>query len=153
MDHSRSVPATAPARSIADTAIAADHFTSFVAGLKAAGLIEALSGKGPFTVFMPTDEAFERLPLGAYDALLKDAAKLKAVLRYHVVSGTFMAKDVRTGEMMTLQGGTFTASASPNIKVSGARVTQADIVATNGVIHAIDAVIVPRHLPPLAAAA
>lgn len=153
MDHSKSVPASGPAKSIVDTAMAADHFTKFVAGLKAAGLIEALSGKGPFTVFAPTDEAFNRLPAGAYETLLKDTAKLKAILSYHVVSGTFMTKDVKAGEVMTLQGSTLTASASPDVKVNGSRVTRADIVATNGVIHAIDAVIVPRHMQLLAAAA
>jgi uncharacterized surface protein with fasciclin (FAS1) repeats len=153
MDHSKSVPATKPAKGVVDTAIAAGHFTKFVEALKAAGLIETLSGKGPFTVFAPVDTAFGRLPAGAYEALLKDTTKLKAVLNYHVVSGTFMTNDVRTGEMMTLQGGTFTASASPDVKVNGSRVTQADIVATNGVIHAIDAVLVPRHLQLLAAAA
>jgi uncharacterized surface protein with fasciclin (FAS1) repeats len=153
MDQSKSVPATAPAKSIVDTAIAADHFSKFVAGLKATGLIEALSGRGPFTVFAPTDEAFDRLPAGAYEALLKDTAKLKAILNYHVVTGTFLTKDVKAGEVMTLQGSTFTASEAPGVKVNGSRVTQADIVATNGVIHAIDAVMVPRHLQLLAVAA
>jgi uncharacterized surface protein with fasciclin (FAS1) repeats len=153
MAHLKSVPATELAQGIVDTAIAAGHFTKFVEGLKAAGLIEALNAKGPFTVFAPTDDAFKRLSVGAYEALLKDKAKLKAVLSYHVVSGTFESKDIRTGEMMTMQGGTFTASASPGVKVNGSRVTQADVVATNGVIHAIDAVIVPRHLGLLAAAA
>lgn len=153
MDHLKSVPATGPAQGIVDTAIAAGQFTKFVEGLEVAGLIEALNAKGPFTVFAPTDDAFKRLSVGAYEALLKDTAKLKAVLSYHVVSGTFVSKDVRTGEMMTMQGSTFTASAAPGVKVNGARVTRADIVATNGVIHAIDAVILPRHLQLLAAAA
>jgi uncharacterized surface protein with fasciclin (FAS1) repeats len=153
MDYSKSIPATGPAKSIVDTAIAAGNFSTFVASLKAAGMIEALSGKGPFTVFVPTDEAFKRLSAGAYETLLKDQAKLKAVLNYHVVSGTFMAKDVRPGEVMTLQGSTLTATASPNVTVNGARVTQADVIATNGVIHVIDAVIVPKHLQLLAAAA
>ena len=153
MDYSKSIPATGPAKSIVDTAIAAGNFSTFVASLKAAGMIEALSGKGPFTVFVPTDEAFKRLSAGAYEALLKDQAKLKAVLNYHVVSGTFMAKDVRPGEVMTLQGSTLTATGSPNVTVNGARVTQADVIATNGVIHVIDAVIVPKHLQLLAAAA
>ncbi len=153
MDYSKSIPATGPAKSIVDTAIAAGNFSTFVASLKAAGMIEALSGKGPFTVFVPTDEAFKRLSAGAYDALLRDQAKLKAVLNYHVVSGTFMAKDVRPGEVMTLEGNTLTATGSPNVTVNGARVTQADVIATNGVIHVIDAVIVPKHLQLLAAAA
>lgn len=153
MDYSKSIPATGPAKSIVDTAIAAGNFSTFVASLKAAGMIQALSGKGPFTVFVPTDEAFKKLSTGAYEALLKDQAKLKAVLNYHVVSGTVMAKDVRPGEVMTLQGSTLTATGSPNVTVNEARVTQADIIATNGVIHAIDAVIVPKHLQLLAAAA
>lgn len=153
MDYSKSIPATGPAKNIVDTAIAAGNYSTFVASLKAAGMIQALSGKGPFTVFVPTDEAFKKLSPGAYEALLKDQAKLKAVLNYHVVSGTFMAKDVRPGEVMTLQGSTLTATGSPNVTVNGARVTQADVIATNGVIHAIDAVIVPKHLQLLAAAA
>lgn len=153
MNYSKSVPAAGSARSIVDTVTAAGTFSTFFAGLKTAGLIEALSRKGPFTLFVPTDAAFRGLPPGAYDALLKDAAKLKAILKYHVVSGRFMAEDVRTGEVMTLQGSTFTASAAPDFRVNGSRVTQADIVATNGVIHAIDAVMVPRHLHLLAAAA
>jgi uncharacterized surface protein with fasciclin (FAS1) repeats len=153
MDHSKSVPAAGPANNIVDTAIAAGNFTKFVAGLKAAGLIEALNGKGPFTVFAPTDEAFKKLPLGTYDTVLKDKAKLATVLNYHVVAGKFMAKDVKVGETMTLQGSAFTASASPDLRVNGSRITQADILATNGVIHAIDAVMVPKHVQLLAAAA
>jgi len=153
MDNSKSVPSTGPVKSIVDTAIAAGIFSTFVAGLRAAGLIDALSGKGPFTVFVPTDEAFKRLPAGAYADLLKDTAKFKEVLNYHVVAGRVMAKEVKTGEVMTLQGSAFTASGWPDVKVGGSRITQADIVATNGVIHAIDAVMVPRHLQLLAAAA
>jgi uncharacterized surface protein with fasciclin (FAS1) repeats len=153
MEYSKIDPAKGPAKSIVDTTIAAGNFTTFVAGLKAAGLTEALNGKGPFTVFAPTDEAFKKLPRGAYEDLLKDTTKLRAVLNYHIVSGTFMAKDVRPGEVMTLQGSALTATASPDVKVNGSRVTLADIVATNGVIHAIDVVNVPRHLQLLAAAA
>jgi uncharacterized surface protein with fasciclin (FAS1) repeats len=108
---------------------------------------------GPFTVLAPTDEAFKKLPAGTYDTLLKDTSKLKAVLNYHIVAGTFTAKDVRMGEVTTLEGSAFTASASPDVRVNGSRITQADIVATNGVIHAIDALIVPRHMQLLAAAA
>lgn len=153
MDYTKSAPATGPAKSIVDATIAAGKFSTFVASIKAAGLTGYLSAKGPFTVFAPTDEAFKKLPFGAYDALLKDTAKLKAVLQYHVVQGTFMAKDLRAGEVMTLQGSTFTASESPEVRVSGARVTRTDILASNGVIHAIDAVIVPRHLQLVPAAA
>ena len=161
MDQSKSIPATeatrnspAPAKSIVDTAIAAGNFTTFAAGLKAAGLTDALAAKGPFTVFAPTDEAFRKLPSGSYDALLKDSAKLKAVLNYHVISGYLMAKDVKSGEVMTLQGSTLSAAvSSPDVRINGARVTQADLVATNGIIHAIDEVILPKNWQLLAAAA
>jgi len=160
MDQSKSTPATEavrnnpPARNIVDTAIAAGNFTTFAAGLKAAGLTDALAAKGPFTVFAPTDEAFRKLPSGAHEALLKDSSKLKAVLNYHVVSGYFMAKDMKSGELMSLQGSTLSAAVSPpDVRVNGARVTQTDIVATNGIIHAIDAVILPKNWQLLAAAA
>ena len=162
MDQSKNTPGTeavrnnptGPARNIVDTAIAAGNFTIFAAGLKAAGLTDELAAKGPFTVFAPTDEAFKKLPSGAYDALLRDSAKLKAVLNYHVVSGHFMAKDVKSGEVMTQQGSTLTAAGSPaDVRVNGARVTKADLVATNGIIHAIDAVILPKNWQLLAAAA
>jgi uncharacterized surface protein with fasciclin (FAS1) repeats len=162
MDQSKNAPAreaarntqTGPANNIVDTAIAADNFTTFAAAMKAAGLSDALAAKGPFTVFAPTDEAFRKLPSGAYDALLRDAAKLKAVLNYHVVSGYFMARDVKPGEVMTLQGSTLTAAvSSSDVRVNGARVTQADIVATNGIIHGIDAVILPKNWQLLAVAA
>lgn len=135
---------TEPTQNIVDTTIAAGHFKTFAAGLKAAGLTDALSAKGPFTVFAPTDDAIAKLPSGAWDALLKDSAKLKAVLNYHIVSGRFMARDVKSGEVMTLQGSTLTAAvAFPDLSVNGARVTQRDVVATNGIVHAIDAVILP----------
>jgi uncharacterized surface protein with fasciclin (FAS1) repeats len=162
MDKSSTVPAseaarninTTPTKNIVDTAIAAGKFTTFAACVKAAGLTDALAAKGPFTVFAPTDEAFKKLPTGAYDALLKDSAKLKAVLNYHVISGHFMAKDVKSGEVMTLQGSKLTAAVSPSdVRVNGARVTQADLVATNGIVHAIDAVILPKNWQLLAAAA
>ena len=132
-------------KNIVETAIAAGHFTIFVAGVKAAGLTDALSAKGPFTVFAPTDEAFAKLPSGAWDELLNDPAKLKGVLNYHVVSGRLAARAVRSGEVMTLQGSTLTAAVAFSIlRVNGARVTQRDVTATNGLVHAIDAVILPR---------
>ena len=122
--------------------------------IKAAGLTDTLTGKGPFTVFAPTDEAFKKLPAGALDALLKDTAKLKAVLNYHVVTGHVLAKDMKAGEVMTVQGSPLTAVVSSSgVQVNGARVKQADITATNGVIHAIDAVIMPKNWQLLAAAA
>jgi hypothetical protein len=99
----------------------------------------------PFTVFAPTDEAFKKLPQGALDALLKDTAKLKAVLSYHVIPGFVAAKDVKSGEVMTVQGTTLTAVvSSTGVQVNGAHVKGADIAATNGVIHVIDAVIMPK---------
>jgi uncharacterized surface protein with fasciclin (FAS1) repeats len=162
MDQSKSVPVneanrnsnTGPAKNIVDTAIAAGNFTIFAAGVKAAGLTDALSAKGPFTVFAPTDEAFAKLPSGAWDGLLKDSAKLKAVLNYHVVSGYFTAKDVKSGEVMTLQGSTLTAAAAfSDVRVNGARITQRDVTATNGIVHAIDAVILPKNWQLLALAA
>jgi uncharacterized surface protein with fasciclin (FAS1) repeats len=145
---------TPPKKNVVDTVIAAGNFTSFAACVKAAGLTDALAAKGPFTVFAPTDEAFKKLPSGAYDALLKDSARLKAVLNYHVVPGFFMSRDMKVGEVMTLQGTTLTAAvSSSDLRVNGARVMQANIVATNGVVHTIDAVILPKNWQLLAAAA
>ena len=145
---------TPPTKNIVDTAVAAGTFNTLVAGIRAAGLTETLNGKGPFTVFAPTDEAFKKLPHGALDALLKDTAKLKAVLSYHVIPGYFASKDVKSGEVMTVQGTTLTAVvSSTGVQVNGAHVKQADIAATNGVIHVIDAVILPKTWQLLAAAA
>jgi uncharacterized surface protein with fasciclin (FAS1) repeats len=162
MDQSKSLPAgaaarntnTAPTKNIVDTMIAAGHFTTFASAVKAAGLTDELAAKGPFTVFAPTDEAFRKLPAGGYDRLLKDVGKLKAILNYHVVPGYFMAKDVKAGEMMTLQGSPLTAAASSShVQVNGANVTEIDIVAMNGIVHAIDALILPKSWQLLAAAA
>jgi uncharacterized surface protein with fasciclin (FAS1) repeats len=143
-----------PTKNIVDTAIAAGTFTTLVAGIKAAGLTDTLTGKGPFTVFAPTDEAFKKLPSGALDALLKDTAKLKAVLSYHVVPGHVMVQDIKSGEVMTVQGTALTAVvSSADARVNGAHVRRRDIAATNGVIHDIDAVIMPKNWELLAAAA
>jgi uncharacterized surface protein with fasciclin (FAS1) repeats len=145
---------TAPSKNIVDTAIAAGNFTTLVAGVKTAGLTDKLTGKGPFTIFAPTDEAFRKLPPGALEALLKDSAKLKAVLSYHVVVGHVWAKDMKSGDMTTLQGSPLTASVSTSgVQVNGAHVKQADIAAANGVLHAIDTVIMPKTWQLLAAAA
>jgi uncharacterized surface protein with fasciclin (FAS1) repeats len=162
MDQAKSVPArdtarninTAPAKSVVDMVIAAGNFTTFTAGIKAAGLTDTLAAKGPFTVFAPTDEAFKKLPSDACATLFKDSARLKAVLNYHVVSGDLMAKDMKSGDAMTLQGSTLTAAVSySDVRVNGVRITQADLVATNGVVHAIDEVILPKNWQLLAAAA
>ena len=96
-----STPRAAPSKNIVDTAIAAGNFTTLVAGIKAARLTDTLNGRGPFTIFAPTDEAFRKLPTGAGDALLKDTAKLKAVLSYHVITGHVLAQDVKSGDVMT----------------------------------------------------
>jgi uncharacterized surface protein with fasciclin (FAS1) repeats len=143
-----------PTKNIVDTAIAAGNFTTLVAGIKAAGLTDTLTGKGPFTFFAPTDEAFTKLPAGALDALLKDTAKLKAVLSYHLVAGRVLAQDFKSGEVMTVQGSPLTAMVfSSDVQVNGAHVRQRDITTSNGVIHVIDAVIMPRTWTLLAAAA
>jgi uncharacterized surface protein with fasciclin (FAS1) repeats len=145
---------TAPTKNIVDTAIAVGTFTTLVAAIKTAGLTDKLTGTGPFTVFAPTDEAFRKLPPGALEALLKDSSKLKAVLSYHVVAGHIWAKDMKSGEMMTLQGSPLSASVSTSgVHVNGSYVKQADIAATNGVLYVIDAVIMPRNWQLLAAAA
>jgi uncharacterized surface protein with fasciclin (FAS1) repeats len=144
-----------PARNLVDTAIAAGNFSIFAASVAAAGLTEALAAKGPFTVFAPTDEAFKQLPAGAYDRLLKDTGKLKAILNYHVIPGHVMANDLKAGEVMTQQGTTLTStpSSSSNQRVNAARVVQADLVASNGIIHAIDAVLLPKNWQLTAAVA
>ena len=161
MDQSKIVPMgeagrntnTAPTKNIVNTVIDAGHFTTFAAAMSAAGLTAELTAKGPFTVFAPTDEAFKKLPAGAYDSLLKDTGKLKAVLNYHVVSGYLMARDLKSGELATAQGTPLMAVVSSDVRVNGARVTKADIVATNGIVHAIDQVILPKNWQLLAAAA
>jgi len=154
MSQSNSVPVneaarnsnTGPAKNIVETTIATGNFSTFAAGIKSAGLTDALSAKGPFTVFAPTDEAFAKLPSGAWDGLLKDSAKLKAVLNYHVVPGHFVARELKAGEVMTLQGSTLTAAlAFGDVSVNGARITRRDVIATNGIIHAIDTVILPKN--------
>jgi len=143
------VSATAArAADIVDTAVAAGSFKTLVAAVQAAGLVETLKGKGPFTVFAPTDEAFAKLPAGTVENLLKpeNKAKLQAVLTYHVVPGKVMAKDVKAGEQMvgTVQGGKVNVTGSGGaVSVNDAKVVKADIGADNGVIHVIDKVIMP----------
>jgi uncharacterized surface protein with fasciclin (FAS1) repeats len=135
----------APAKDIVETAVAAGSFKTLVTALKAAGLVETLKGKGPFTVFAPTDEAFAKIPKADLDALLKDKKALTAVLLYHVVAGKVMAADVvKIKEAKTVNG----ASAKimvmgGKVMVDNANVVKTDIVASNGVIHVIDSVIFP----------
>lgn len=136
----------AAAADIVDTAIAAGNFTTLVAAVEAAGLVDALKGEGPFTVFAPTDEAFAAIPKETLDALLADpSGDLTQILLYHVVEGKVMAADVTDGlEAATLQGAPvkFTV-ADGSVKINDATVVTTDIEAANGVIHVIDAVIMP----------
>ncbi|MBT9489829.1 MAG: fasciclin domain-containing protein [Rubrivivax sp.] len=132
------------AKDIVDTAVAAGSFKTLATALTAAGLVDTLKGKGPFTVFAPTDEAFAKIPKAQLDALLADKAKLTAVLTYHVVPGTVMAKDVKAGMVKTVQGSSITVSTMGGVKVDTANVVKTDIVADNGVIHVIDSVILPK---------
>lgn len=132
------------AKDIVDTAVAAGNFSTLATALKAAGLVDTLKGKGPFTVFAPTDAAFAKVPKADLDALLKDKAKLTAVLTYHVVPGKVMAADVKPGMVKTVQGSSLTVSTSGGVMVDQAKVTATDIVADNGVIHVIDSVIMPK---------
>ena len=140
-------------KTIIDTATDAGKFTTLLNALKAAGFTQTLRGTDPYTVFAPTDEAFKRLAPGALNALLKDAKKLKAVLSYHIVSGTVAANDVKAGDIKTLEGTPLLAAlVDGKVTVNGAKVVQADIDASNGVIHAIDAVIMPKGVMLAAAA-
>jgi len=130
---------------IVDVASEAGNFSTLVAAVTAADLVETLSGTGPFTVFAPTDEAFAALPAGVLDALLlpENKATLAKILTYHVVSGTVMAADVTDGDVATVEGQTVKLSTMSGVTVNGATVVSADVMASNGVIHAIDAVILP----------
>jgi uncharacterized surface protein with fasciclin (FAS1) repeats len=132
------------AKDIVDTAVAAGDFKTLAVALEKAGLVDTLKGKGPFTVFAPTDAAFAKVPKKDLDALLADKTKLVAVLTYHVVPGSVMAKDVKAGKVKTVQGSDLTVSTTGGVKVDGANVTKADIVADNGVIHVIDSVVLPK---------
>ncbi len=133
---------------IVDTAVAAGSFKTLAAALNAAGLVETLKGKGPFTVFAPTDEAFAKLPAGTIDTLLKpeNKEKLAAILTYHVVAGNVMAKDVvALKEAKTVNGQSLTIAVKDGVvMVDQARVVKTDIEATNGVIHVIDSVVLPK---------
>jgi uncharacterized surface protein with fasciclin (FAS1) repeats len=149
---SLAVTSTAPVRGdqhlkdIVDTAVAAGSFETLVAAVKAAGLVDTLKGEGPFTVFAPTDEAFAKLPEGTVEALLKDKEKLSAILTYHVVSGKVMAADVvKLNSAKTVQGQNVMIKASDKgVMVNDAKVIKTDIETSNGVIHVIDTVIMPK---------
>lgn len=142
--HAASAASAAKSGDIVDTAVAAGSFKTLVKAVQAAGLVETLKGEGPFTVFAPTDEAFAKLPPGTLDALLKDKAKLQAVLTYHVVPGKVMAADVaKIKTAKTVQGQSLAIDTSSGVKVGNANVVKTDIVTSNGVIHVIDTVLIP----------
>jgi uncharacterized surface protein with fasciclin (FAS1) repeats len=132
------------AKDIVETAVAAGDFKTLATALGAAGLVDSLKGKGPFTVFAPTDAAFAKIPKADLDALLKDKAKLTAVLTYHVVPGKVMAADVKAGSVKTVQGSNLTVTTAGGVKVNNANVVKTDIVTSNGVIHVIDTVVIPK---------
>ena len=143
------VPRETAEANIVETAVAAGQFKTLAAALEAAGLVDALTGEGPFTVFAPTDEAFAKLPAGTVESLLKpeNKEKLKAILLYHVVSGNVTAKQVmklngRT--VKTLEGNSIKVSTKHGVTVNDARVTKTDVQASNGVIHVIDTVLLPK---------
>lgn len=131
---------------IVDTAVGAGTFNTLVAAVQAAGLVDTLKGDGPFTVFAPTDDAFAALPEGTVEALLGDIPALTAILTYHVIPGAVMSTDLSEGLMAeTVNGQSVTITLEGGPKVDGANIVAADIEATNGVIHVIDAVILPQN--------
>ena len=144
------VAVSAQEKNIVDTAVGAGSFNTLVKALKAAGLVDTLKGPGPFTVFAPSDDAFAKLPKGMLEDLLKpeNKAKLAAVLTYHVVPGKIMAAEVvKMKTLQTLEGSLIKVSLSKKrdkVRVGGANLVKTDVMATNGVIHVIDTVIIPR---------
>lgn len=136
-------------RDIVDTAVSAGQFKTLAAALEAAGLIDALKGEGPFTVFAPTDEAFAKLPAGTVESLLKpeNKEKLKSILLYHVVQGNVPASEVlklNGRSVKTLEGSSIKVATKHGVMVDGAKVVQTDVKASNGVIHVIDTVLIPK---------
>jgi uncharacterized surface protein with fasciclin (FAS1) repeats len=133
---------------IVDTAASAGSFKTLVAAVKAADLVKTLKGKGPFTVFAPTDAAFAKLPKGTLESLLKpeNKAKLQAILTYHVLPGKVASGDIAGKKLSvaTVQGSKLRVNATKGVMVDNAMVTKADIIASNGIIHVIDTVILPQ---------
>ncbi len=138
----------AAAGTIVDVAAGNPDFTTLVAAVEAAGLVETLSGEGPFTVFAPTNAAFEALPAGLLDKLLlpENSETLTKILTYHVVASKVMAADVTAGPVPTVEGSELTITTDGGVKVDNANVTATDVEASNGVIHVIDAVLVPADV-------
>jgi uncharacterized surface protein with fasciclin (FAS1) repeats len=130
---------------IVDVAVSNGSFKTLVAAVQAAGLVDTLKGKGPYTVFAPTDEAFAKLPKGTVESLLKDIPKLTSILTYHVVAGKVTAADVmKLTAAKTVQGQSVSIQVNGGVKVNGANVVIPDVMADNGVIHVIDSVILPK---------
>jgi len=141
------IVADSQAGDIVDVAASNKSFSTLVAAVKAAGLVETLKGEGPYTVFAPTNEAFAKLPKGTLESLLKpeNKQKLVAILTYHVVPGKVMAKDVKSGKVKTASGSSFKMKVSKKgVWVDNAKVVATDVKADNGVIHVIDTVILPK---------
>lgn len=140
--------AHAATKDIVDTAAGAGKFETLIAAAKAAGLVDTLKGPGPYTVFAPTDEAFAKLPKGTVEDLLKpeNKAKLAAILTYHVLPGKVMAADIagKKANVKTVQGSELAVDATTGVKVNDATVITADVAASNGVIHIIDTVVMPK---------
>ena len=140
------IPAAAQSKDMVDTAVAAGTFKRLAAALQAAGLVQTLKGPGPFTVFAPTDEAFAKIPKADLDALLKDKAKLTAVLSYHVFAGNANSSDLRQlKDLSTVQGGRIKIEATKtSLKMDSATVVKPDVPASNGIIHVVDTVLIPK---------
>jgi uncharacterized surface protein with fasciclin (FAS1) repeats len=134
-------------KTITDTISAAGNFKTLISLLKAASFIDTLRTPGPYTLFAPTDEALERLAPGQYKLLLKDIRRLKTVVTYHVVSGTIATANIKPGELRTVEGNSLTATVSGGqLSMNGIRVVQGDIVASNGLVHAVDGLLLPKSL-------
>ena len=140
--------ASATSKNIVETAVQSGKFNTLVAALKAAGLVNTLNGKGPFTVFAPSDTAFSKLPAGTVDGLLKpeNKAKLVSILAYHVIPGKIMSGDIagKKISVKTVQGSEISVDAMYGVKINDSNVVSADIAATNGIIHVIDKVLIPN---------
>jgi uncharacterized surface protein with fasciclin (FAS1) repeats len=145
MSNSTKMSAPMARADIVDTAVGAGQFNTLAKALTAAGLVDTLKGKGPFTVFAPTDAAFAKLPPAQLNALLADKAALVKVLTYHVVPGQIVAANVKAGPLKTVEGESLNVTTSSmGVKVNDANVIKADVMASNGVIHVIDTVVVPN---------
>ena len=145
MEATAQTPSDVFAHDIVETAVAAGNFTILANALRAAGLVATLKGIGPFTVFAPTDEAFRKLPEGTLNGLLKDKLRLAGILTYHVVPGKLMAQNISSDDVKTVQGGMVNiVRGSDGVLIDNAKVTKMDIETSNGVIHVIDTVLMPK---------